>query len=126
MLETRAADARPFAISHFDPQLASAETWAQFLAYWRLRNEEDFPGEPLPSDAHAEQNVRQHTPLHVVHRVLAEDAQGRIVGNVNMAFAAKARPTTKPMRPSSMSRAACGNRIGGKASAASCCGNCWR
>jgi GNAT superfamily N-acetyltransferase len=92
MLETRAADARPFAISHFDPQLASAETWAKFLAYWRLRNEEDFPGEPLPSDAHAEQNMRQHTPLHTVHRVLAEDAQGRIVGNVNMGVRREGTP----------------------------------
>lgn len=39
MLDSRAADTRPFAMFHFDPQRASAEEWAQALAYWRLRNE---------------------------------------------------------------------------------------
>ncbi|MGJ7606446.1 GNAT family N-acetyltransferase [Variovorax sp. LT1R20] len=84
MLETRAADARHFVTSYFDPQQASAATWAHYLAHWRLRNEEDFPGDPLPSDIHAKQNIRQHTPLHITHRILAHDAEGHVVGNINM------------------------------------------
>jgi len=99
MLETRAADARPFAISVFDPQRASAEEWSKFLAYWRLRNEEDFPDEPLPSDAHTEQNVRQYTPLHVVHRVLALDGRGDIAGSLNMSVRREGTPDYQAHAP---------------------------
>lgn len=84
MLETRAADARQFSISVFDPQRASAEEWAQALAYWRLRSEEDYPGEPQPDDAHTAQNIRQHTPMHVVSRIFARDAHGNLLGNINL------------------------------------------
>lgn len=84
MLETRAADARHFAISYFDPQRASAKEWTQALAYWRLRNQEDLPGEPVPDDAHTEQNVRQHTPLYRVRRVFVHDTQGVLAGSLNM------------------------------------------
>ena len=106
MLETRAADARQFTTSSFDPQRASAEEWAQALAYWRQRHDEDFPGEPQPDDAHTQQDVRQHTPLHVVHRAFARDAQGRIVGSLNMG-----------VRP-------CASRA--KARCTTCSGVCWR
>lgn len=99
MLETRAADARQFVISVFDPQRASAEAWAKFLAYWRLRNEEDFPGEPLPSDADTMQNVRQHTPLHVVHRILAQDGLGGIVGSLNMGVRREGTPEYQAHAP---------------------------
>ncbi|MDQ0570983.1 GNAT superfamily N-acetyltransferase [Variovorax paradoxus] len=92
MLETRAADVRHFATSVFDPQQASAEEWSKVLAYWRLRNEEDFPGEPWPTDADNMQNVRQHTPLHVVHRILALDGQGDIVGSLNMSVRREGTP----------------------------------
>lgn len=92
MLETRAADARQFVTSPFDPQRASAEEWAQALAYWRQRHDEDFPGEPQPEDAHTKQNVRQHTPLHVVHRTFVRNAQGRIVGSVNMGVRREGSP----------------------------------
>ena len=99
MLESRAADARPFAMFHFDPQRASAEEWAQALAYWRLRNEEDLPGEPLPDDAHTEFNVRQHTPLHVAHRVFARDAQGTLAGSLNMSVRREGTPDCEAFAP---------------------------
>lgn len=99
MLETRAADARHFATFVFDPQRASAQEWAKALAYWRLRNEEDFPDEPLPSDAHTEQNVRQHTPLHVVHRVLALDGRGNIAGSINMSVRREGTPDCEAYAP---------------------------
>ncbi|MET3494640.1 GNAT family N-acetyltransferase [Variovorax boronicumulans] len=84
MLGTRADDARHFSISSFDPQRASAEEWTQALAYWRLRNEEDLPGETVPDDAHTVQNVRQHSPLYLVHRVFVRDTQGVLAGSINM------------------------------------------
>ena len=102
MLETRAADARQFATfttSVFDPQRASAQEWAKYLAYWRLRNEEDFPGEPLPSDADTEQNMRQHTPLYVVHRILALDAHGDIAGSLNMSVRREGTPDYEAHAP---------------------------
>jgi len=99
MLETRAADARQFTTSSFDPQRASAEEWAQALAYWRQRHDEDFPGEPQPDDAHTQQDVRQHTPLHVVHRAFARDAQGRIVGSLNMGVRREGSPDYATFAP---------------------------
>ncbi|QOF76361.1 N-acetyltransferase [Variovorax sp. 38R] len=99
MLETRAADARQFVTSPFDPQRASAEEWAQALAYWRQRHDEDYPGEPQPDDAHTQQNVQQHTPLHVVHRAFARDAQGRIVGSLNMGVRREGSPDYATFAP---------------------------
>ncbi|MCR6480465.1 GNAT family N-acetyltransferase [Variovorax sp. ZS18.2.2] len=99
MLESRAADARPFSIFHFDPQQASAEEWAQALAFWRLRSEEDHPGEPQPDDAHTAQNVRQHTPLHVVHRVFVRDAQGLVVGSISMGVRREGTPDYEAFEP---------------------------
>jgi len=99
MLETRAADARQFLTSCFDPERASAEEWAQALAYWRLRNEEDLPGEPLPDDAHTEHNVRQHTPLYVVHRVFVRDPQGTLAGSLNMSVRREGTPDHEAFAP---------------------------
>lgn len=99
MLETHAADARHFVTSTFDPQQASDAEWAQALAYWRLRNEEDFPGEPLPDDAQTEINVRQPTPLHVVHRVFARDAQGVLAGSINMSVRREGTPDYAAFEP---------------------------
>ena len=99
MLEPRAANVRHFATSVFDPQLASAEEWRKALAYWRLRNEQDFPGEPWPSDADTMQNVRQHTPLQVVHRIFALDGRGSIVGSLNMSFRREGTPDYQAYAP---------------------------
>ena len=99
MLETRAADARQFSISVFDPQQASAQEWSKFLVYWRLRNEEDFPGEPVPSDAHIEQNMRQHIPLFAVHRIQVRDAEGDIAGNLNMGVRREGTPDYEAHAP---------------------------
>lgn len=99
MLESRAADARPFSISVFDPQRASAEEWAQALAYWRLRHTEDHPGEPRPDDAHTAQNMRQYTPLHVVHHILARDAHGNLVGGLYMGVRREDTPDYEAYAP---------------------------
>ena len=99
MPETRAADARHFATFVFDPQQASAEEWAKFIAYWRLRTGEDFPGEPLASDADIEHGLRQHTPLHVVHRVLALDDRGDFIGSLSMSFRREGTPDHEAFAP---------------------------
>ncbi|QGW82012.1 GNAT family N-acetyltransferase [Variovorax paradoxus] len=99
MLEPRAAYVRHFATCVFDPRQASAEEWRKALAYWRLRNEQDFPGEPWPSDADNMQNVRQHTPLHVVHRIFALDGRGGIVGSLNMSFRREGTPEYQAYAP---------------------------
>ena len=99
MLETHAARSRHLTTFVFDPQQASADDWARFLVYWRLRNGEDRPGEPLLSDADTEHNVRQHTPLHVVHRLMARGANGDFIGSLNMSVRRDGTPDHAAFAP---------------------------
>ncbi|SEF30023.1 Acetyltransferase (GNAT) family protein [Variovorax sp. NFACC28] len=87
MLENRAANARhTVTTTVFDPQRASEADWANFLAYWRLRTEEDFPGDPVAPDADTRHNVQQSNPLYEFHRVLAVGAGGKFIGSLSASF----------------------------------------
>ena len=78
MSEANAAYSRPVATTvFFDPQRASEAEWRDALAYWRQRSAEDFPDEPLASDAETRHGVLQSAPLYVIHRVLALEFRAR-------------------------------------------------
>ena len=66
-------------ISAFDPPTASAVAWAEYHEFRRARAEEDEPGEPIPSDADTEHDLRQHWPLFANQRFFAHRA-GRLIG----------------------------------------------
>ncbi|WP_218508854.1 GNAT family N-acetyltransferase [Variovorax sp. dw_308] len=60
------AELRPF-----EPREASASQWQALHAFRRLRSQEDFPGEPVMSDADFESELRVIRPLVETRRVLA-------------------------------------------------------
>jgi GNAT superfamily N-acetyltransferase len=104
MLEQRAAHSRHTATTAtavFDPARASEAQWDDILAYWRLRNEEDIPDEPQPSDAEVRRNVQQERdrPLHDVQRLLAQDEHGRLLGSLNMSYRREGSPDYATFAP---------------------------
>ncbi|HEX7863539.1 MAG TPA: GNAT family N-acetyltransferase [Variovorax sp.] len=99
MLETRAASARHTVTTVFDPQRASEADWGNFLAYWRLRAEEDFPGEPITPDADTRHNVLRRNPLYVFHRVLAVGAHGEFIGSLSASFRREGTPGHEAFAP---------------------------
>jgi len=98
MLETRAAHSRHFSISVFDPHSVSAETWQKFHRYWRLRTEEDHPGERRSSDADTEHAVREYLPLQAFHRVLAS-CDGEFIGSLTLSFRREGSPDCDAFAP---------------------------
>lgn len=103
MLEQRAAASRHTAttVTVFDPARASEAQWNDVLAYWRLRNEEDIPEEPQPSDVEIRRNVLQERdrPLYNIQRLLAQDAQGRLLGSLNMSYRREGTPDHATFAP---------------------------
>jgi GNAT superfamily N-acetyltransferase len=99
MLETRAAPARHTVTTVFDPQRASEADWGNFLAYWRLRTEEDFPGDPIAPDADTRQNVQRPNPLYVFHRVLAVGEHGEFIGSLSASFRREGTPEYEAFAP---------------------------
>lgn len=100
MLEPCAAQSRhPVATTVFDPQRASEADWDRFLAYWRLRSEEDYPGEPVQPDADRRRDVLKATPLYAVHRVLAMDNHGGFIGSLSTSFRRQGTPGCEPFAP---------------------------
>ncbi|MEJ8851815.1 GNAT family N-acetyltransferase [Variovorax rhizosphaerae] len=55
----------------FEPLQASPSQWQALHAFRRLRSQEDFPGEPVMSDADFESELRVVRPLVEARRVLA-------------------------------------------------------
>jgi GNAT superfamily N-acetyltransferase len=100
MSEANAAYSRPVATTvFFDPQRASEAEWRDALAYWRQRSAEDFPDEPLASDAETRHGVLQGAPLYVIHRVLALDEHGKPVGSLNMGIRRAGTPDYESFAP---------------------------
>lgn len=99
MSDTRAADARRFAITVFDPQQACENDWVRFHAYWRQRDHEDHPGEPLPTDADRRINVLLPTPLRAVHRVFVQDANGTLIGGLGVGLRRPGTPDYESHAP---------------------------
>jgi GNAT superfamily N-acetyltransferase len=99
MLETRAAHARHTVTAVFDPRRASEADWDRALAYWRLRHEEDHPGEPVPNDADTRHNVLRADPLHVSHRMLAVGPHGELMGSLNASFRREGTPDCEAFAP---------------------------
>lgn len=99
MLETRAASARHTVTTVFDPQAASEADWDRFLAYWRLRAAEDFPGDPITPDADTRHNVLQPNALYVFHRVLAVGGNGEFIGSVSASFRCEGTPGHEAFAP---------------------------
>lgn len=99
MLETRAASARHTVTTVFDPQCASEADWGNFLAYWRLRAEEDFPGDPIAPDADTRYNVQRPNPLYVVHRVLAVGEHAEFIGSLSASFRREGTPEYEAFVP---------------------------
>ncbi|MFS2102565.1 GNAT family N-acetyltransferase [Variovorax sp. Varisp85] len=99
MLENRAAPARHTVTTVFDPLRASETDWGHFLAYWRLRAAEDFPGDPVPPDADTRHNVLQPGPLYAVHRVLAVGAHGEFIGSLSASFRREGTPGHEAFAP---------------------------
>ncbi|WP_432731214.1 GNAT family N-acetyltransferase [Variovorax sp. W6] len=99
MLEERAASARHPVTIVFDPQRASESDWGNFLAYWRLRAEEDSPGDPITPDADTRHNVQRPNPLYVFHRVLAVGAHGEFIGSLSASFRREGTPGHEDFAP---------------------------
>jgi len=75
----------------FDPLTASRQAWGQLHAYRRARQQEDFPGEPLPPEADFEQQLMQWHPLYQTLRIVA--SRGDVnVGNLILGFRREGSP----------------------------------
>jgi len=73
------ATTAPFRIAPFDPATASAEDWARYHAYRRLRQAELRPDDPLLPDAVEERLMKHDDPFEVVKRFGVHEG-GRLVG----------------------------------------------
>src|SRR6185503_6132654 len=85
-------------IRPFDPLATSVHDWAKFHAYRRVRQEEDFPGEPVMSDAEFERTRRQHDPLYESRRIIAV-RDGEFAGNLILEFRRDGSPGCEDYAP---------------------------
>lgn len=85
-------------ICAFDPLAASAHDWANFHAYRRVRQEEDYPGEVVVPDAELEHDLRRQDPLTESRRILAVRG-GELVGSLNLAFRRDGSPGCEEHAP---------------------------
>src|SRR3954471_15879801 len=82
----------------FDPLAASVDEWAKFHAYRRVRQEEDYPGEPVIPDAEFERMRRQHDPLYESRRIFAIRG-GELAGNLILEFRRDGTPGCEDYAP---------------------------
>ncbi len=89
---------RMFELRPFDPHLASAEEWAAYHVFRRLRGEAEEPGEPIPDDADCEHELRRRGPRYERRRLIA--CVGReIVGLVGIGFRREGTPDAEEFAP---------------------------
>src|SRR4051812_30446528 len=85
-------------IRPFDPLAASGDEWAKIHAYRRVRQEEDYPGEPVVLDAEFERMRRQHDPLYDSRRIFAIRG-GELAGNLILEFRRDGTPGCEDYAP---------------------------
>jgi len=73
------------AIRAFEPLAASAEDWAAYHRFRRIRGGEDDPGEPMPTDADTQRDLCTAWPLWQSQRFLAWDGAA-VVGVLGIGF----------------------------------------
>lgn len=99
MSRHRSHGAARLTLQPFDPGTASPEAWQRLHAYRRLRQQEDWPGEPALSDEAFEAELRQSWPLSEQRRTMAVRQDGEFVGNLILAFRRAGSPGSEDFAP---------------------------
>ncbi|HEY8360515.1 MAG TPA: N-acetyltransferase, partial [Ramlibacter sp.] len=76
---------RPLEVRPFDAATATPADWSRFHAYRRVRWAEEFPRDPVPSDAQTVSELTVERPLQDVRRWLAR-CDGELCGLLQVFF----------------------------------------